>query len=195
MSATGGQAHGRQRLALRELALVGLFAAATAVGAFIRIPVPPVPFTLQILFALLAGMVLGARLGALSQGIYAVLGLVGVPVFAGGGGPQYVLTPAFGYVLGFIAAAAVAGAAAGWGLPGGQPSFPRLAIAGLLGLAACYATGLPYFYWILNCVQRVPTDAGTVVARGLLIFLPWDVPKVLLAAYAARRIRPLVRVR
>ena len=72
---------------LRNHILCAIFTALIAIGAFIRIPVPVVPFTLQFLFTTLAGVLLGSRLGALSVTIYIVLGLMGVPVFAEGGGP------------------------------------------------------------------------------------------------------------
>ncbi|WP_084758018.1 biotin transporter BioY [Defluviitalea phaphyphila] len=64
----------------KNLILVGIFAALTAVGAFIKIPIPYVPFTLQYLFCALAGIILGSKLGALSQIIYVAVGLAGVPV-------------------------------------------------------------------------------------------------------------------
>ena len=70
----------------RELVLCALFTALTAVGAFIKVPVPVVPFTLQFLFTMLAGLLLGGRLGAISVGAYAVLGLLGLPIFTEGGG-------------------------------------------------------------------------------------------------------------
>ncbi|MCK4308969.1 MAG: biotin transporter BioY, partial [Candidatus Atribacteria bacterium] len=65
------------------MTLISLFAALTAVGAFISIPLHPVPITLQTLFTLLAGMILGSTLGATSQIIYVLLGIIGLPVFAG----------------------------------------------------------------------------------------------------------------
>ena len=81
------------------MAICSLFTALTAVGAFIKIPIPVVPFTLQFLFTILAGLLLGARLGAVSMGAYAFLGLAGLPIFAEGGGFWYVLKPSFGYIL------------------------------------------------------------------------------------------------
>jgi biotin transport system substrate-specific component len=183
----------KRRPLVRDLTLAALFAALTIVGAMLRIPVPPVPFTLQVLVVLLAGMLLGSRLGAMSQVVYLVLGIAGLPVFAAGGGPQYVFTPGFGYVLGFIAAAATAGAIAGTpDARQSRASFARLVVAGLAGLLACYAVALPYFYWILNSVQSVPAAASTVISRGFLVFLPWDLVKVLVAAGVARRVRPLI---
>lgn len=93
----------------RNLILVAVFAALTAIGAFIRIPIPYVPFTLQYLFCALAGVILGSKLGALSQIVYVVIGLVGVPVFTEGGGFNYIFKPTFGYLIGFIIAAYVIG--------------------------------------------------------------------------------------
>ena len=91
-----------RKLTVRELVLCGLFIALITVGTFIRIPIGNDVYTLQFLFTLLAGLVLGARLGALAVGAYVLLGLVGVPVFATGGGFGYIAQPTFGYLLGFI---------------------------------------------------------------------------------------------
>ena len=90
------------RITTRQLTMTALFVALIAVGAFIRVPLPNCPFTLQILFTTLAGIVLGSRLGATSVGIYIVLGLIGVPIFTSGGGPGYILQPTFGYLIGFM---------------------------------------------------------------------------------------------
>ena len=65
----------------RELVLFSLFTALTAIGAFIRVPVPLCPFTLQLLFTTLAGLILGSKKGAASVAVYVALGLTGVPVF------------------------------------------------------------------------------------------------------------------
>ena len=78
-------------------------------GAFIRIPIPVVPFTLEFLFTTLAGLLLGGRLGAVSVGVYIAVGLLGLPVFAEGGGIFYVLKPSFGYIIGFAVASYVTG--------------------------------------------------------------------------------------
>jgi len=77
----------------RNLIIVAMFAALTAIGAFIKVPIPYVPFTLQYLFCALAGLVLGSKLGALSQIVYVAIGLSGVPVFTEGGGIGYIFKP------------------------------------------------------------------------------------------------------
>ena len=86
-----------------RLVLCALFAALIAVGAFIKIPIPYIPLTLQTLFTMLAGLMLGGRLGAISVCVYVAIGLAGLPVFTQGGGQMYVLKPTFGYLIGFSA--------------------------------------------------------------------------------------------
>lgn len=87
-----------------------LFTALIAIGAFIQVPVPYLDyFTLQFLFVILSGMILGPKYGAISVVIYVLIGLMGIPIFAAGGGIQYIFRPSFGYLLGFIAAAFTVG--------------------------------------------------------------------------------------
>ena len=93
----------------RYAAYTGLFTTLIILGAFIKIPVPVIPFTLQFLFVSLAGLLLGAKYGGLSVLLYAALGLIGLPVFTAGGGITYVLFPTFGYIIGFILAAFLTG--------------------------------------------------------------------------------------
>ena len=70
----------------KNLVMCSLFVALIVVGAFIKIPVPVVPFTLQLLFTMMAGLLLGGKLGAVSVGVYILMGLLGLPIFAEGGG-------------------------------------------------------------------------------------------------------------
>lgn len=102
----------QHRSKIKDLTLMALFAALTAVGAFITIPVPPVPFSLQIFFAILAGALLGSRRGAISVGVYVLLGLCGLPVFTKGAGLSYIFQPTFGYLAGFILGAWLCGGSA-----------------------------------------------------------------------------------
>ena len=137
---------------LREIILCGLFIALVAVGAFVRIPVGTDVYTLQFLFTLLAGLMLGARLGALAVGTYVLMGLVGIPVFASGGGPGYVLQPTFGYLVGFIVQGWVTGAF----VRTGAPTFRRALIACLLGMVVVYVFGISYFYFASNYIIDAP---------------------------------------
>lgn len=137
---------------LREIILCGLFIALVAVGAFVRIPVGTDVYTLQFLFTLLAGLVLGARLGAVAVGTYVVMGLVGIPVFASGGGPGYILQPTFGYLVGFIVQAYVTGALARCA----APNFRRVFGVTLIGMAIVYLFGISYFYIASNYIIDAP---------------------------------------
>ena len=127
------------------LVLTALFAALTAVGAFFKIPFALAAISLQFLFTAMAGILLGAGYGALSQLVYVLIGLVGVPIFALGGGFSYVLQPTFGFLLGLIPSAFVIGKLAKRPL-----TFWRTALAMLAGLAVLYAVGVPYLALIAN---------------------------------------------
>ena len=93
----------------RKLVYMALFAALTAAGAFLRLPLGMVSVTAQFLVTAMAGALLGGKWGAVSQGVYVALGLLGLPIFTMGGGIGYVLQPTFGFVLALIPAAWVIG--------------------------------------------------------------------------------------
>lgn len=86
-----------------------LFTALIAIGAFIRIPTPITVFTLQFIFVLLSGVVLGSKKSAVSVLSYVLIGIIGFPIFTEGGGPSYILKPTFGYLIAFIFAAFIVG--------------------------------------------------------------------------------------
>ena len=100
----------RNKCKTQNMVITALFTALIAAGAYIRIPVPVCPFTLQFLFTTLAGLILGKNRGAAAVSLYVIIGLAGVPVFTGGGGIGYILQPTFGYLIGFIAGAYITGA-------------------------------------------------------------------------------------
>ena len=174
------------RMTTRYLVLTAFFVALTAVGAKIEIPLPYVPFTLQTFFVLLAGMLLGSRFGALSQIMYVVVGLAGVPVFARGGGVRYVLEPTFGYLLGFIPAAYVAGILIEKRLP---IKFPQLLVASFCGLAVIYLFGLMYLYVYTHFLGGKDLNLFEILKGGLLVFLPVALAKAFLAAVVVREVR------
>ena len=137
----------------KDLVLCAMFVALIAVGAFIKVPVPVVPFTLQFLFTMLAGLLLGPGNGALAVVIYIVLGLAGLPIFTQGGGPGYIFQPSFGYIIGFAAAAYVTGRIAN---EKSHPGYGRLLAANFIGLFIVYAFGMVYYYVISNFVLNTP---------------------------------------
>ncbi len=95
---------------LRMMVYASLLAALTAAGAYLAIPIGPVPIVLQNLFILLAGLLLGSRWGLASVGVYLLAGALGLPVFAGGlGGIGRLVGPTGGYLVGFLPAVFVIG--------------------------------------------------------------------------------------
>ncbi len=173
-----------------KMILVSLFAALMAVGAFLKIPLPPVAFTMQIFFAIFSGLILGSKLALASQVIYIALGLAGVPVFTGGGGLSYVFSPSFGYLVGFAAAAFVVGLISE---RSSKQTICKFFIASFAGLIVCYAVGVPYLYIITKYVNHANTTASGVLTSGFLLFLPWDIVKIALASWLAKQIHGRVK--
>ena len=167
---------------------VALMAAVTAVAAQISVPLFAVPFTLQVFAVILSGFLLGPRYGALSQAIYVLVGAVGVPVFAHfSGGLAVILGPTGGYLVSYPIAAAVAGLAA----RAARDATRRRALSysflwGCAGLAVIYAFGATW----LSVVSDLPLTVA--LAQGVLIFVPFDLIKVVLAALVAVAAAPAI---
>jgi biotin transport system substrate-specific component len=179
---------GYTSLSVAAMTRAALMAAVTAVAAQISVPLFAVPFTLQVLAVILSGLLLGPRYGALSQAIYVLVGAVGVPVFAQfSGGLAVILGPTGGYLVSYPVAAAVAGLAA----RAARDAARRRAlwtslVWGCAGLAVIYASGA---IW-LSAVSDLPL--AVAVAQGVLIFVPFDLIKVALAALVAVTAAPAI---
>mgnify|MGYP001850895291 CR=1 FL=1 len=174
----------------KNLMMCSLFVALTAAGAFIKIPVPVVPFTLQFLFTMMAGLLLGGRLGAVSVGVYILLGLLGVPIFAEGGGLSYVLNPSFGYLLGFAAASYVTGTIAN---KGAKPGYRRLLFANFSGLAIVYAFGMVYYYLICSLYLGNPIGLWPLFLYCFILAVPGDIVLCILGAFLGKRLIPVIK--
>ncbi|MEG0570946.1 MAG: biotin transporter BioY [Oscillospiraceae bacterium] len=172
------------------ITLCALFSALIAVGAFIKIPIPIIPFTLQTLFVTLAGMLLGKKLGSISVLVYIVIGLIGIPVFTKGGGISYVLQPTFGYILGFVLSAFLTGLIIH---KVSNPSYARIFVGGLTGLLAVYAVGVPYFYLISTYFLGNVIAAKVLLFNCFLMTLPGDIFFLILATILSHRLIPLTK--
>jgi biotin transport system substrate-specific component len=176
----------------RDMSLVGLFAALTAVCAQVSVTLPfltGVPFTLQVFAVLASGAILGARRGFLSQLVYLMLGAVGVPVFAHmAGGFQILMGPTGGYLWAFPLAAFVTGWAADWPpRRGGAGGLAYLYLGMLGGIALIYGLGAAGLI-ITGVAHTVPR----ALQLGVLPFIWWDLLKGYLAAFIAVRVRSAV---
>ncbi|MFA9380886.1 MAG: biotin transporter BioY [Acetanaerobacterium sp.] len=180
----------RQRFKTKDMILCALLTGMIAVGAFIRIPIPVVPFTLQFLFTMLAGLLMGGKLGAVCVLAYITLGLMGLPIFAEGGGFAYVLKPSFGYIIGFCVGAYVTGVIAN---KTARPSYKRLLAANFSGLLIVYAFGMSY-YWLMS-TYYLGTGIGLwpLFLYCFVLAVPGDIALCILSAALAKRLIPFVR--
>lgn len=200
---------------LQLVVYASLMAALICVGAYLHIPIPigPVPLVLQNLFVFLAGLLLGARWGLVSVGIYLLVGAIGLPVFVGGkGGLAHFLGPTGGYLFGFAACALVTGCLAatprrtasphptcpvreelivaplGQGAGGNtRAALYKDAVAVVAGSLMIYLCGVPW----LKMVTGMTWEKAVLV--GMLPFLPGDAIKATAAVLLARAIRPMVK--
>lgn len=180
----GGAGRGVRRTAA-ELAKSSLFVVLMVVAAKISIPFYPVALTFQTVVAVSAGLLLGPKYGSAAIAVYVFMGLLGLPVFTSGGGFAYVVQVTFGYTLGFIAAAFVAGAIAGEG----GLSLRRAILAAVGGFIVNYLIGVPYFacIWVYYLHNE---GLWQIILTGNLLYMPKDLILCLLAGVFAWRLRP-----
>lgn len=181
----------RKPIPTRMLVLCALFTALIAVGAFLRIPVPLWPFTLQSLFATLAALLLGRRYGTLSCAAYIALGLVGLPIFTKGGGPQYIFEPTFGCILGFAVGAFVAGTVV---KRASKRGFKTYLLAGLADMAVVYVLGVAWFYGVKAFYLHDPIGLWPLFLTCFVPTIGTDIVKSVVAAILAARLVPAIGV-
>lgn len=164
------------KFTLKEIILIGIFAALTAVFAQISIPIPisPVPITLSIFAVFLSALILGSKCGAFSQIIYVLLGTFGVPVFSGlHSGPGYILGATGGYIISYPIMAFVIGL-----LIDRKKTVSVLDMIGamIIGLIICYTLGTS---WLAVFTKM---NAAKAISLGIVPYLPLDILKTVAAA-------------
>lgn len=174
---------------VRNLIFISFFTALAIAGAFLRIPLPFLSITFQMLFALLAGIILGPVKGMIAMTVYLALGLVGLPVFSLGGGIGYILQPSFGFILGFIPGAYVSGIT--YGKLNSKP-YSKTLWAYFAGAAVVYAIGITYMFFILKFYIDKP---GVSLAATFISMLPYLGKDIILGLLAASMGRYIPRLR
>lgn len=170
---------------LRMMVYASLLAALTAAGAFLAIPIGPVPIVLQNMFVFLTGLLLGSRWGLASVGVYLLAGAIGLPVFAGGlGGISRIVGPTGGYLIGYLPTVFLIGKIS-------KSTNPRVVfdvLAMICGSIVLYACGIT---WLK--IYTGMTLAKTLVV-GMYPFLIGDALKIAAATAIARALRPVIKV-
>lgn len=174
--------------------MVGVFVALMAIGANITSFVPfmvigGVPITLQTFFAILAGVILGSRLGAIALTVYTFVGLVGVPVFAQfGGGFATIVKPTFGFIVSYILVAYVCGK-----IVEKKQSLPTFITAALVGLVINYVLGTNLMYYAYKFWASAPEGFTYKMAwMWMVVPLPKDIILAVFAGILAHRLEKTV---
>ncbi len=174
----------------KRLIRISYFTLLTIVGGLIKIQAGPVAFTLQTLFVILSGFVLGARDGFFSQFAYMFIGLVGVPIFTQGGGFQYIFQPSFGYIISFCIGSFIAGFVMNkfrtinnW----------KIWFSGILGLIPVYIIGMSYQVMILVCVNGLAFSAAMFTLVNILIYWAIDIVMIFIVSLLYPRVMSMLK--
>ncbi|OUP49872.1 biotin transporter BioY [Lachnoclostridium sp. An181] len=179
---------------VRDMVLGALFTALICLGAFMQITIPlepfPMHFTMQFYFVLLAGLLLGGRRGCVSVCIYLSIGLCGIPIFASGGGPSYILRPTFGFLISFALASWIVGKLTEIWRPDKTAGYLFIC---LFGFAAMYVCGMCYFYIVSNYIIHIPVSWGLVFINCFAVTAAGDLALCILAAVSAKQLYAIMR--
>lgn len=183
-----------KKLRAIDLTMVGVFVALMAIGANITSFVPfmvigGVPITLQTFFAILAGVILGSRLGAIALTVYTFVGLVGVPVFAQfGGGFATIVKPTFGFIVSYILVAYICGK-----IVEKKQSLSTFITAALVGLVINYVLGTNLMYYAYKFWASAPEGFTYKMAwMWMVVPLPKDIILAVFAGILAHRLEKTV---
>lgn len=168
--------------------LCALFAALIAIGAFLRVPVPLVPFTLQFLFTTLAGLLLGKKPAVPLCGFMYCWDLWDCPYLPKAGGISYIFKPTFGYLIGFGLGAYVTGL-----LTEQNTSYKQLLLANFAGLLVVYLCGMAYYAAISAFYLHNPIGLWPLFLYCFLLAVPGDIVLCVVAAVLAKRLIPIFR--
>ena len=180
----------KRRNLIVTLTLSALFCTLICVGSFIRIPIPNMmPMTLQTFFVLLTALVLPLKASTLATVTYMALGLIGLPIFSGGGGLGYVLMPNFGFIIGFLISTIIINVITEklknrklW----------QYIVISLLGIIVIYIIGIFYFAFIINVYNNNDYSAIWFIQTIFLPFLPKEIICIILSSLSAYKIRPYI---
>ncbi len=175
---------------------IALFAALICSGCFISIPIGLVPVTVQNMFALMSGVILGSIHGAAAVGIFLLLGALGIPVFSGvKGGIAIISGPTGGFLIGYFVGALAAG------LIAGSPKLEekkltakvvgKIILATLVAFILNYAAGIPWFMSVMEA-KGAAKSLHEALKICLIPFIPGDSIKIIVTIILSLLIRPVV---
>jgi len=171
----------------KKLILCSLFICLITAGAYIKIPFPLAPLSLQLPFVILCGFMLDRKSGVLCTLVYLIMGLAGLPFFSGGGGISYVLQPTFGYIIGFIPCAFIVSTLS----DKKDCTFNGFLVSGIAGVFTVHIIGIIYCLTLSRFYLNAEIDLSAL-ALSLLLTLPKDIIMCFLGATVGKRLRNAV---
>ena len=175
------------RISIREIAYTALGVALLIICSWLSVPLT-VPFTMQTFAVCLVAALFGLKIGMLAVAVYLLLGIAGVPVFAGfEGGLGYLLGATGGYLVGFLLTALVVGIAADKRGRGKKV----LISAMVIGVLLCYALGTAWFVLVYTRTSG-PVGVATALVWCVLPYVIPDIVKIVMAALLTNRLHPLL---
>lgn len=180
----------KRRNLIITLTLSALFCTLICIGSFIRVPMPNLmPMTLQTFFVLLTGLLLPLKASTLATVSYMALGLIGLPIFSGGGGLGYILMPKFGFIIGFVISSVIMSV---FTEKLKKRNFSQYFAISLLGVAIIYIIGIFYFVLITNSYNKGDNSAIWFIQTAFVPFIPKEIICIILASLTAYKIRPYI---
>ena len=180
--------------------IIAFFSAVICLGAFMRIPLGPVPVVLQNMLCILTAVLLGGFLGAVPTALFLIAGLIGLPVYSGGtGGLAVWAGPTGGFLPGYLLGAFLAG------IISGRPkleekffswkTFIRLIVAVVVGMVVLYIPGIFHFTSWAQAAGKVPADKTAfayTMGACVIPYIPGDIIKIVIAVIVSLKIRPVL---
>lgn len=171
------------------LALTAIFTCLIIAGAYLKIPISVIPYSMQTFFVQLACSLLGPLWGTAAVALYLFIGLIGIPVFTNGGGFMYVLQPTFGYLIGFLIGTIVGGLIIKCFK---KKNYLAYFTGNIVNLIISYACGMLYFYLLKSFYFGSSVTAYTIFVMCFLIFIPGDLAFTFLGSYIAKKTKPIL---
>ena len=175
----------------KRIIRISFFTLLAIIGGFIKIPVGTVAFTLQTVFVVLAGFVLGARDGMFALLAYMIIGLIGIPVFTQGGGFSYIFMPSFGYIIGFVIGAFTAGFVMSLF---STVNTLKIWVAGIIALLPVYIIGMAYQVMILVFVNGLTVSAALITLISILIYWAIDIVMIFIISIVYPRLMSMMKI-
>lgn len=169
----------------KSIIQISLAVALLSVGALVKIPISVLPITLQPFFLYIIAFSLGKKKAVTATSLYAFIGLLGIPVFANGGGLWYIVQPSFGFILGFIAVAFISGTILE--KVNNKKAYVYI-LTGLFSEIFLYIIGLTYMFFILKFYMDIDKSYLSLIVAYCLPYLPCDILSIIIATVVTKRI-------